>query len=148
MESGKNPNFLTTRMINSQAVSIAFAGSDNADVTLPDIIYYLLKNPRCYKHLMAELDDAAATAECHLTPARFSPGNNLEILMYFNAVVKEFQRIYLSVGGVLERVPPLQGSEIMGKWYPGITLVGYNAWMIHQRPAIFGKYCGEFLLKR
>ena len=36
----KYPNVLNTRMITSQTVSIAFAGSDNTSVTLTAIIYY------------------------------------------------------------------------------------------------------------
>ena len=89
MESGKKyPNVLDTRMITSQTVSIAFAGSDNTAVTLIVIIYYLLKHPHCYERLMRELDDAAVNND--------TPANSEEILsweqsqrfIYFNAVVK------------------------------------------------------------
>ncbi|KAF4633239.1 hypothetical protein G7Y89_g4881 [Cudoniella acicularis] len=61
MENGKkHPQILTEKMITSQSVSIAFAGSDNTAVTITAIIYFLLKNPRAYQKLMVELDDAAA----------------------------------------------------------------------------------------
>ena len=42
----------------------------------------------------------------------------------------------------------LQGVVNQGKHYPGNTLVGCNAWVIHQRKKIFGDDCAEFKPKR
>lgn len=149
MESGKKyPDILTEKMITSQAVSIAFAGSDNTAVTLTAIIYYLLKNPRVYEKLMAELDDAAANGRIPANPSDILTWEQSQGLTYFNAVVKESQRLYPSVGGILERKTPPQGSMIQGKWYPGNTLVGCNAWVIHQRKEVFGDDCAEFKPER
>ena len=149
MESGKkHPEILSEKMITSQAVSIAFAGSDNTAVTLTAIIYYLLKNPRTYDKLMAELDDAAANDRIPADPNEILTWEQSQNLTYFNAVVKESQRLYPSVGGILERVTPPQGATIQGKWYPGNTLVGCNAWVIHQRKEIFSDDCEEFKPER
>lgn len=149
MESGKkHPDVLTMKMITSQAVSIAFAGSDNTAVTLTAIIYYLLKNRRCYERLMAELDDAAANGRIPANPGEILTWEQSQGLTYFNAVVKESQRLYPSVGGLLERMTPPQGAVIQGTWYPGNTLVGCNAWVIHQRQEVFGDDCAEFKPER
>ena len=85
MESGKmHPNVLDTRMITSQAVSIAFAGSDNMAVTLTAIIYYLLKHPHCYERLMRELDDGAANGGMPANPEEILSWEQSQKLTYFN----------------------------------------------------------------
>ena len=149
MESGKkHPDVLNMKMITSQAVSIAFAGSDNTAVTLTAIIYYLLKHPQCYEKLMRELDDAAVNGGMPANHEEILTWEQSQKLTYFNAVVKESQRLYPSVGGILERMTPPQGAVIQGKHYPGNTLVGCNAWVIHQRKEIFGDDCAEFKPER
>ncbi|KAG8625123.1 hypothetical protein KVT40_006874 [Elsinoe batatas] len=95
-EEPEKPDLLARLML------IAFAGSDNTAITITAIVYYLLKNPGCYKRLMEEL----------------------------------------------ERVTPPEGAHILGKWYPGNTLVGCNAWILHHRPEIFGDNCASFRPER
>lgn len=149
MESGKkHPEILNQAQITSQAVSIAFAGSDNTAVTLTAIFYYILKNPRCYEKLMKELDDAAANGGMPAQLGEILSWDQSQQLTYFNACVKEAQRMYPSVGGILERVTPPQGAMIDGKHYPGNTLVGCNAWIIHFRKEIFGDDCRQFRPER
>ena len=149
MESSKKfPNVLTDKMVLAQAVSTAFAGSDNTAVTLTAILYYLLRNPRTYKKLVEELDEAAIDGRLPADPDQIPTWEQSQKLTYFNAVVKEAQRLYPSVGGILERVTPPQGATIQGKWYPGNTLVGCNAWIIHFRKEIFGDDCYEFRPER
>lgn len=149
MDSGKKfPEVLNQKMVTATAVSIAFAGSDNTAVTITAIFYYLLKNPRCYERLMAELDDAAATGKIPSTPGDIPTWDQSQKLVYLNAVIKEAQRLYPSVGGLLERRTPPQGATIMGKWYPGGTLVGCNGWIIHKRKEIFGEDCEDFRPER
>jgi len=149
IESGKqHPKVLTDKMILTTAVSIAFAGSDNTAVTLSAIFYFLLKNPRTLRKLLAELDDAASNGRLPADPSVLITWEQSQTLTYFNAVVKEAMRLYPSVGGILERVTPPGGAEIMGKWYPGSTIVGCNAWVIHQRREIFGEDASDFRPER
>ena len=146
--SRQHPKILTDKMILTTAVSIAFAGSDNTAVTLSAILYFLLKNPRTLRKLLAELDDAASNGRLPADPSALITWEQSQTLTYFNAVVKEAMRLYPSVGGILERVTPLGGAEIMGKWYPGSTIVGCNAWVIHQRREIFGEDASDFRPER
>ena len=149
MESGKkHPNVLNDKMIMTQAVSIAFAGSDNTAVTLTAIIYYLLKNPRTYAKVLAELDNAAANGRLPACPDAPITWEQSQGLTYFNAAVKEAMRLYPSVGGILERKTPAGGATILGEWYPGGTIVGCNAWVIHQRREVFGEDAAEFKPER
>ena len=149
IQSGKqHPKVLTDKMILTTAVSIAFAGSDTTAGALSAIFYYLLKNPRTYRKLLAELDDAAANGRIPTNPSALITWEQSQALTYFNAVVKEAMRLYPSVGGILERVTPQGGAEIMGKWYPGGTIVGCNAWVIHQRQEVFGEDAAEFRPER
>jgi cytochrome P450 len=59
-------------------------------------------------------------------------------LKYLDAVVNESCRIHLAVGLLLERVVPLQGATICGELIPGGTIVGCNAWVLHQNKQVFG----------
>jgi cytochrome P450 len=43
-----------------------------------------------------------------------------------------------AVGLLLERVTPPQGATICGKYVPGGTVVGCNAWVLHQNKEVFG----------
>ncbi|KLU92843.1 pisatin demethylase, partial [Magnaporthiopsis poae ATCC 64411] len=53
------PEFMTDTLVQTMAVSMAFAGSETTAITLSAIFYYLLRTPRAMARLRAELDDAA-----------------------------------------------------------------------------------------
>lgn len=149
IESGKqHPQILTPKLIVTQAVSLAFAGSDTTAAALSAIFYYLLKTPQSYDKLLAELDAAAADGRILSDPASLITWEQSQSLVYLNAVVKEAMRIHPPVGNILERVTPPEGAKILGTWYPGGTIVGCNAWVIHQRREIFGEDAAAFRPER
>ena len=61
-----------------------------------------------------------------------------------DAVVHESLRIHANTGVMLERVVPNDGYSIDGTWLPGGTVVGVNAWVIHQNEEIFGPDAASF----
>lgn len=63
-----------------------------------------------------------------------------ETLHYFDAVVKEAARMHPGVGLILERVVPAEGLMLAdGRILSPGTVVGMNAWVVHQNKEIFGE---------
>lgn len=139
----KDPDFLTDKRITAMCASLIIAGSDSTAISLSSVFYFLLKNPQVYTKLMQEIDlaDAAGalvsskdtTGDGDVVP--FSAANKL---IYLDAVIMESFRMHPAVGLLLERVTPLEGAVIRGEFVPGGTVVGCNAWVVHQSKEVFG----------
>ena len=124
-------------MMEDNAVVVALmvnllAGGDTTGVLLCAILYYVLKNPDVYRKLMEELDAANL-----VLPISYA---STQKLPYFDAIVKEAARMHPGVGLMLERVVPAEGLSLAdSKFLPAGTVVGMNAWVVHQNKEIFGK---------
>ncbi|KAK5107477.1 hypothetical protein LTR62_001095 [Meristemomyces frigidus] len=133
-----HPEFMTDRQVLASCTSMIFAGSETTAISLSSIFYNLVKHPRVYRTLMAELDEAAmngAIAERLHSKVSWSEAQKLP---YLDAVIQESFRLHPAAGLILERVVPAQGIDILGSHIPGGTIVGCNAWVLHRRPEIFG----------
>ncbi|KAF2101842.1 pisatin demethylase [Rhizodiscina lignyota] len=135
----ENPEFMTDMQVLASTVSMVFAGSETTAISLSAIFYYILKHPRVYRKLMAELDTAAQDGT-------IAPRDNLGVswaetqkLPYLDAVIQESFRMHPAAGLCLERVVPKGGIDILGEHIPAGTIVGCNAWVLHRRPEIFGE---------
>ncbi|KAL6230901.1 hypothetical protein BDW75DRAFT_244399 [Aspergillus navahoensis] len=144
----KNPEFLTDDRITGMCASLIIAGSDSTAISLSAVFYYLLENPRVYYRLQQEIDAAYEATPLASPPrsSRDSTGGASDIisftvankLPYLDAVITESFRMHPAVGLLLERVTPPQGATICREYVPGGTVVGCNAWVIHQNKEIFG----------
>lgn len=132
------PDFITDTVRLTLVVSIILAGSDTTGVSLSAVFYYLLKNPRCMKALMNELDEKARAGWFHDNESGIVTWTEAQGLPYLDACIKEAFRLHPAVGLTLERVVPAEGADIAGRWVKGGTIVGCNAWVIHRRAEIFG----------
>ncbi|KAL3478704.1 cytochrome P450 [Aspergillus californicus] len=139
----KNPEFLTNSRITAMCASLIIAGSDSTAISLSAVFYYLLQNPRVYQTLLQEID--AADEAGTLASSKYSTGagdvipfTSANKLPYLDAVINEAFRMHPAVGLLLERVTPPQGAVICGEHVPGGTVVGCNAWVIHQNKEVFG----------
>ena len=65
-----------------------------------------------------------------------------------SAVIDEAFRIHPPVGLILERYVPAGGETISGIHLPEGTVVGINAWVLHQNKDIFGKDAHQFRPER
>lgn len=139
----RDPEFITKDRVLALTVANMFAGSDTTAITLRAIFYYLMKNPSDMKKLKDELTEQEQlgnfTGEGDLVRWK-----EVRELPFLNAVIKEALRCHPAAGLTLERVVPPRGVEICGHHIPGGTIVGINAWVIHQDPAIFGKDAAEW----
>ena len=131
------PDFMTDQRVLTMAVSMSFAGSDTTSISLGAVLYYLLKNPRCYQKLIEEIETAVHEGRIQSRPNGSVSWTESQQLPYLDACVNESFRIHSAAGLPLERVTPQQGMEIDGRFVPGGTIVGVSAWVLHRNAGVF-----------
>ncbi|CAF9903459.1 MAG: hypothetical protein GOMPHAMPRED_000275 [Gomphillus americanus] len=108
------------------------AGADTTAIILRAVFYYVLKQKRIVRRLQAELDAARLTL-----PISYKSTQNLP---YLSAIVLEACRVHPGVGLLLERTIPAEGLTLDdGRYIPGGTTVGMNAWVVHGDQNIYGQ---------
>ncbi|KAH8659962.1 putative cytochrome P450 [Xylariales sp. PMI_506] len=141
-----HPEFMDDRKVLAMALSMTFAGSETTGITLGAIFYYILKNPRCYSRLIAEISVADRDGSFEDDElVSFAEANQLR---YLDACIKEAFRIFPAAGLHLERIVPKQGAVIAGHRVPGGTIVGCTPWVLHRDPSVFGADADEFRPER
>lgn len=133
------PEFMTDTLVQTMAVSMAFAGSETTAISLSAVFYYLLKNPHTLARLREELDSAGRRGHFSDTDTGLVTWTESQKLPYLDACVKEAFRLHPAAGLPLERIVPEPGVEIAGHYVKGGTIVGCSAWIIHQNKDIFGE---------
>lgn len=134
----KRPEFMTDELVQTMAVSMAFAGSETTAISLAAIFYYLLRYPRCYQRLCREIDEFSRSGGFSNYDTGLVTFAEAQKLPYLHACIQEAFRMHPAAGLPLERVVPPQGAEIAGNFFKGGTIVGASAWVIHRRAEIFG----------
>ncbi|KAH7153461.1 cytochrome P450 [Dactylonectria macrodidyma] len=132
------PEFMTDSLVQTMAVSMAFAGSETTAITLSAVFYYLLRNKSAYETLKKELDDASRAHTFSDSESGLVTFAEAQKLPYLHACIQEAFRMHPAPGLPMERIVPPQGAEILGEHIKGGTIVGVSAWQIHRRPEIFG----------
>ena len=147
-----------------------FAGSETTAISLSSVFYYLLQNPRVYKKLMNELDEASRNGTIADKENNKISWVESQKLPYLDAVIQESFRtskisirvsietrtnlytvhsgLHPAAGLMLERAVPPQGMNILDHQIPGGTIVGCNAWVLHRRSEIFGQDASDFRPER
>ncbi|MCJ1479500.1 hypothetical protein MMC13_008186 [Lambiella insularis] len=133
------PDFFDDGRVLTMAVSMAFAGSETTAISLAAVFYYLLKNPTCYRKLVAEIDGAVQSGEVEDRSTGLITWTESQKLPYLAACIQEAFRLHPAAGLPLERIVPPQGVDICGEHIPGGTIVGCSAWVIHRRAEVFGQ---------
>ncbi|KAJ5578689.1 uncharacterized protein N7459_007653 [Penicillium hispanicum] len=134
-----HPEFMTETLVQTMAVSMAFAGSETTAISLSAVFYFLLKHPPALARLRAEIDDAGRSGHFADTDTGLVTWHESQRLPYLDACIKEAFRLHPAAGLPLERVVPEGGADIAGHFVPGGTIVGCSAWLIHMNKAIFGE---------
>lgn len=132
------PDFMSDTLVQTMAVSMAFAGSETTAISLGAVFYYLLRRPAALARLRAEMDEAGRTGLFADTETGLVTFHESQKLEYLDAVVKEAFRMHPAPGLPLERIVPPQGAEIAGHFIPGGTIVGCSAWVMHRNKEVFG----------
>ncbi|KAI1502343.1 cytochrome P450 [Biscogniauxia marginata] len=132
------------RMMVNHLSNNILAGSDTTAISLRACFYYLMKNPRCYNKLVAEILDAERNG---YLSASVSYDECLK-LSYLQAVMKEAMRIHPGVGFPLERFVPEEGATICGIRLPPNTNVSVTAPVMHVNKEVYGEDAAEFRPER
>ncbi|KAI2634856.1 pisatin demethylase [Hypomontagnella submonticulosa] len=134
----ERPNFFNDQLVVTMCVSMAFAGSEPAAVSLSGVFASLLRHPESMKKLMEELDEKARAGHFKDNRNGLVTWTESQDLPYLDACINEAFRIHPAPGLPFERVVPPEGIEISGNFIKGGTIVGCNAWVIHRRTEVFG----------
>lgn len=147
-----HPDFMDDHRILAASLSLIFAGSDSTAVSLSAILYFLMRNPICYRKVMTELNSAMANGSLKPNEAGVIAWSDArpdaKKLPYLHACIWETFRMHPAAGIILERVLPPEGAVIAGRKIPGGTIVGCNAWVIHRTEEIFGQDADIFRPER
>jgi cytochrome P450 len=133
------PEFMTDTLVQTMAVSMAFAGSETTAISLSAVFYFLLKNPHTLARLREEIDESGRKGLFSDLDTGLVTWTESQKLPYLDACVKEAFRLHPAAGLPLERIVPEPGMEICGHYVKGGTIVGCSAWIIHMNKEIFGE---------
>ncbi|KAK0629213.1 cytochrome P450 [Bombardia bombarda] len=142
------PDFMTEKLVQTMAVSMAFAGSETTAISLSAVFYYLLKNPRALARLQEELDDAGRRGVFSDYELGTVTWHEAQGLPYLDACVKEAFRLHPAPGLHLERIVPEGGVEIAGEFVKVGTIVGCSPWVVHRNESVFGNEVDEYRPER
>lgn len=143
----KDPDMITNQRVLALTVANVFAGSDTTAISLRAVFYYLLKNPADMQSLLNEIFEQKRNG-------KFARADGLvdwkvvRELPFLDAVVKEALRCHPATGLPLERITPKAGITVCGKFIPGGTIIGCNAWTVHNDASVFGEAPKEFRPRR
>jgi len=94
--------------------------------------FHLLKRPESYAKFKNEIISVWPKVDTGMPALR-----ELEVLPYFNAVIKESLRLSVGVVSGLLRVVPREGAKIGHIFVPGDTIVSCGATFLHFNPTLF-----------
>ncbi|KAH6672247.1 putative benzoate 4-monooxygenase cytochrome P450 [Halenospora varia] len=111
------------------------AGSDTTATSIRSTLLSIISNPRVYGKLRAEIDSAISRGQ--ISPDCVTDAE-ARALPYLQACIKEGLRRFPSITQLRERVVPEGGDWYDGKFIPGGTFIGLNAWGVQLDP-VFGE---------
>ncbi|TGO19981.1 hypothetical protein BPAE_0325g00080 [Botrytis paeoniae] len=136
-----NPAMIDDNTVIGYMLLNILAGADTTSIAIRAIIYFTLKNPRVYKKLQQEIDNANLSL-----PVAYKDAAKLP---YLEAIVRESSRYFAGIGLLLERVVPASGFTLPdGTFLPPGTNVGMSPWTVHQSKKVFGEDAGSFVPER
>lgn len=138
--------------LRTEALEQIIAGSDTTATAIRATLLYVVTNPRVYRKLQEEIDDAVRH---ELAPGR--AGGLITVaeakqLPYLQAVIREAMRISPPVANIFSRDVPPNGDTVSvdGRdvFIPGGTCIGYSAYAMHSSESTYGSDAGAFRPER
>jgi len=131
----ENGDRLGREELTAEALTQLIAGSDTTSNTSCALLYWCTKTPGVIPKLQAELD--AAIPEGTAVPLF----ETVKDLPYLQNVVSETLRIHSTSSLGLPRVvPPGNGVELCGHYFPQGTVLSVPAYTIHHSPSIWNPH--------
>ncbi|KAJ5679331.1 hypothetical protein N7462_007575 [Penicillium macrosclerotiorum] len=140
-----SPNNLEWGEVVAECNIMMNAGSVTTAIAITNVMYQLLRNPRCLNKLREELnavldeDDVVADYD------------KVKHLPYLRACLDESLRIFPPTSHGLPRETPAEGTNILGEWVAGNTSVSMSALVAHRDEGVFpnaDQYIPERWLER
>ncbi|KAL4959117.1 cytochrome P450 [Aspergillus stella-maris] len=132
MEDRKGtPHNLEMGEIMAEISIMMNAGSDTTAISLRNVLFFLLKNPRAMQKLRDELDEVLHETEL------VAPYSKVKHLPYLRACIDESLRMMPPVIFGLPRRTPPEGTNILDDFIAGDTSVGISAYVVHHDESIF-----------
>ncbi|KAL4742734.1 cytochrome P450 [Aspergillus similis] len=107
------------------------AGSDTTAIALRNVLFFLLKNPRCMAKLREEIDEVLGEDET------VAPYSKVKHLPYHRACLDESLRMLPPVIFGLPRRTPPEGTTILGEHVAGDTSVSMFAYVVHHDESVY-----------
>jgi cytochrome P450 len=146
----KYPEVMTDGRLATYTNTNVSAGSDTTAIALRQILFKLLTHPGAKDRFLSELATVLRAREEKggvrpEVPVTWAEGQSMT---YYQALIKECLRTHPPLGQLIPRVVPEGGTELCGKYLPGGTVVGCNAWVVHRDKKVFGADADEFRPER
>ncbi|KAE8378027.1 cytochrome P450 [Aspergillus bertholletiae] len=133
-----------------EAFEQVLAGSDTTASGIRGILLCLFSNPRVYKKLQTEIDEAVREGRAP-SDGIISDAQSRQ-LTYLQAVIREGLRVFVPVVNIFARDVPAEGDEVTlngeSVSIPGGTWIGYSALGMHLNTATYGEDAAVFRPER
>ncbi|TVY42183.1 Cytochrome P450 monooxygenase [Lachnellula occidentalis] len=143
---------LTHEELRSEALEQVFAGSDNTATAIRGSLLYIMTNPRVYRKLQREIDEAVQTGISSENSSRIVSYAQAKRLPYLQAVIREGIRTFTPAVNTFPRDVPPGGDTVIvdGKlvFLPGGTCIGYSGQAMHHDKAVYGEDAKSFRPER
>lgn len=144
----KFPDLLDEEQTEDYANTNVAGGSDTTAVMLRALVYNMLINPKVFEKFFAEVKkvlEARSQEEDFERPISWAEGLSMT---YYQACIKEILRYHPATAQILPRIVPDEGVELCGKFIPGGTIIGCNAWTVHRDKGLYGPDADVFRPER
>lgn len=138
-KAGK-PHSLEWGEIVAEVSIMMNAGSTTTAIAMANVMFQLLRNPRCLATLREEIDAVVDDDEVVV------PYEKVRHLPYLRACLDESLRLFPPTSHGLPRITPDEGCTINGDNIPGNTTVSISAYVAHHDENVFpepNKYLPE-----
>lgn len=125
------PNNLEFGEIVAEISIMMNAGSDTTAIAMNNVMFQLLKHPRCLALLRQELDSVLDEDEV------IAPYDKIKHLPYLRACLDESMRIVPPTTFALPRRTPPEGAPVLGDYVAGNTSVSISALVAHRDETVF-----------
>jgi cytochrome P450 len=143
---------LSGHELRTEALEQIIAGSDTTATGIRVTLLHIMSNPRVYRKLQEEIDDAV---EKNMAPAdgqRIISAAQTKELPYLQAVIREALRLNPPVANIFSRDVPPSGDTVTvndeSVRLPGGTCIGYSAYAMHHDKDVYGPDADAFRPER
>jgi cytochrome P450 len=146
----KFPDLLDEQQTEDYASTNVAGGSDTTAVILRALVFNMLTNSKIFENFLADVKTVLKARKQSGDgdfdrPISWAEGLTMT---YYQACIKEILRYHPATAQILPRIVPDEGVELCGKFIPGGTIIGCNAWTVHRDKKLYGSDADVFRPER